>query len=370
YPEGVEVIGFADDLAVVAQSGNSDELLHKTNRAVQMVATWMQQKRLELAPEKTELLVLNGKRDRSMITIAVSGKEIKPSKTVKYLGINIRQNAYMGFHVQITTSKAEQRLSTLTRVMQNVGGPSSEKRLLLYGVVQSIVLYGAHVWGGIVSMQKYKTMLGKLQRRALLRVISGYRTVSTEAVQVLAGIPPIHLLELERIRLSTRPERNAQARRTERDITINEWQKEWESSSEKGSWTKKLIKNLSSWVNCQHKKTDYYVTQALSGHGSFKAYTKKIGKTDDICMYCHDIDTAEHTVFICERWENYRNTAILQLGHALTKENLIETMIESEEASNVVHDMLRKIMTAKEDEERIAQVQQKKAGKVLIPPPT
>ncbi|KAH1028532.1 hypothetical protein HUJ05_001884 [Dendroctonus ponderosae] len=205
------------------------------------------------------------------------------------------------------------------------------------------------------TIEDYRAMI---RRRALLRVISGYRTVSTEAVQVLAGIPPIHLLVLERIRLSTRPERNAQARRTERDITINEWQKEWESSSEKGSWTKKLIKNLSSWVNCQHKKTDYYVTQALSGHGSFKAYTKKIGKTDEICMYCHDIDTAEHTVFICERWENYRNTAILQLGHALTKENLIETMIESEEASNVVHDMLRKIMTAKEDEERIAQVQQ------------
>lgn len=194
YPEGVEVIGFADDLAIVAQSGEADDLLYKTNRAVQTVATWMQQKGLELAQEKTELLLLNGKRDRSRISITVSGKEIKPSKTVKYLG----------FHVQIATSKAEERLSTLARVMQNVGGPSCEKRLLLYGVVQSIILNGAHVWGGILCIQKYRSMLEKLQRRAVLRVISGYRTISTDAVQVLVGILPIHHLILERTRLDNK----------------------------------------------------------------------------------------------------------------------------------------------------------------------
>lgn len=97
----------------------------------------------------------------------------------------------------MVTNKAEERLSVLSKLMQNISGPSSEKRLLLYGVVQSIVLYGAHIWAGATDIQKYKKMLERLQRRALLRVVSGYRTISTEAVQVLAGIPPLNLMILE-----------------------------------------------------------------------------------------------------------------------------------------------------------------------------
>lgn len=53
---------------------------------------------------------------------------------------------------------------------------------LLRGVVQSNVLDGAPVWSDAVKIKKYKRMLLSLQRRCLLRVISGYRTVSAEAV--------------------------------------------------------------------------------------------------------------------------------------------------------------------------------------------
>lgn len=50
----------------------------------------------------------------------------------------------------------------------------------------------------------------------------------------------------------------------------------------------------------QTQCTDYHLTQALPGHGFFKAY--QIGKTDGNDHYCGKLDTAEHTLFECEGW--------------------------------------------------------------------
>ncbi|KAJ8930922.1 hypothetical protein NQ314_016232 [Rhamnusium bicolor] len=44
-------------------------------------------------------------------------------------------------------------------------------------------------------------MLLGIQRKALLRIASGYRTISTSAIQVVTGTPPLSLLIEERYRL-------------------------------------------------------------------------------------------------------------------------------------------------------------------------
>lgn len=116
YPDGVEAIGFADDLAIMVRFKSVDDLIARTNRSLRMVEAWIRQKGLELAPEKTELVVLSGKRDRSRISLTLG----EPSKCVKYLRIHRGQNGYLGTHIQKVTEKAEQRLSLISRLMQNV----------------------------------------------------------------------------------------------------------------------------------------------------------------------------------------------------------------------------------------------------------
>ncbi|KAJ8970849.1 hypothetical protein NQ317_019123 [Molorchus minor] len=71
------------------------------------------------------------------------------------------------------------------RLMPRVGGPSSSKRLLLYNVVASTMLYGAEVWHSSLRIKAYKALMDKTQRKALLGVAGAYRTTSTEALQVL-----------------------------------------------------------------------------------------------------------------------------------------------------------------------------------------
>lgn len=69
-------------------------------------------------------------------------------------------------------------MASLARVMPNVGGPRSRKREVSVGVVHTIMLYGAPAWHLGMGIKRYEKMMVSLQRQALLRVASAYRTVS------------------------------------------------------------------------------------------------------------------------------------------------------------------------------------------------
>lgn len=188
----------------------------------------------------------------------------------------------------------------------------------------------------------------------LIRITSAYRTTSTIALQVIAAVTPIDLLVGERKYLYDHSGEDAAEtlRVRARERSLEEWQRRWTSNEGKGAWTKKIIPNIIQWVMCKHRQVDYWLTQVLSGHGSFRAYTKRIGKDEeDTCVYCGQIDTVEHTLFDCQRWVPARHTAYTELGLELTVENLIEEMLESGTNWRTVHGMIKTIMMAKEREE-------------------
>ena len=184
----------------------------------------------------------------------------------------------------------------LTRLMLNIGGPASSRRAVLSGVVHSILLYGAPIWAEALKKKKYFLEMERTQRKILIRIASAYRTAPTVGLQVITGIPPIDLLALERKEIFENPEEVGHT--IVRNRTIQEWQKRWNENTNKGQSTKQLIPDISKWLKCTHRQVDYYLTQALTGHGQYKTYTKKKG-ADDRCMYC---DTAEHTIFKSNRW--------------------------------------------------------------------
>lgn len=70
-PEDVKLIGFADDIMVVAM----------------VIFEWIEEKRLHLAPGKTELVLLTIKRKIGQISLKVQGTSVRLSKAIKYLGL-------------------------------------------------------------------------------------------------------------------------------------------------------------------------------------------------------------------------------------------------------------------------------------------
>lgn len=348
-PEGVSTIAYADDLAVVVTARNKQELQWKANESLEQIGNWMRQQRLELAPQKTECVILRGERSVGRIQLVCEGMEIHPKKYVTYLGVIFGQGCNYGEHLKVTTLRAEERAGQLMRVTGNIRGPSYKKKLMLYNVVQSILLYGAPIWYEWARKTTYERKLIKAQRKFLIRVCSAYRTVSSQALQVIAGVPPIRLLVEER----ESQYRERTTKTESRETTLKKWQSSWSTTLNVAQWTREMIPRIDPWVKCGHRRVDYYLTQVLTGHGSFQSYTRRIGKTsDDLCRYCREVDTVEHTLFQCPRWEEGRRRTSTKVGTIISLANMTALMTNDREAWDHIHTYIKDVMMAKEKDER------------------
>ncbi|KAL4103979.1 hypothetical protein QTP88_019292 [Uroleucon formosanum] len=139
-----------------------------------------------------------------------------------------------------------------------------------------------------------------------LRVASTYRTVSTAAIMVVAGVVPVHLMarswaQLRRLQ-KNHPEN---ARQIVDNLVWRWWQQEWEELTDTGQWTKRLIPDVCSWVTRTHSTINYHMTQFLTGNGCFQSYLllRSTRVESPECLSCGDPeDDAEHTFFRCGQW--------------------------------------------------------------------
>ncbi|XP_074038936.1 uncharacterized protein [Leptinotarsa decemlineata] len=94
------------------------------------------------------------------------------------------------------------------------------------------------------------------------------------------------------------------------------------------------------------KKTDPLSEKMiLSGHGSFGQYTRRIGKTaSNLCRYCGEVDTPEHTLTACPRWEGERHLVCQETGHEVLAQNFMEIV---EHSWNKMRGFINKIMEEK-----------------------
>ncbi|KAL0871103.1 hypothetical protein ABMA27_004907 [Loxostege sticticalis] len=121
--------------------------------------------------------------------LVVSGTRIEVGDTLKYLGLTLDGRWSFRAHFQKLAPKLLKTAGALSRLMPNLGGPSSPCRRLYMGVVRSMALYGAPVWYAALSREN-KLVLRRAQRHLAVRVVRGYRTVSAEAALALAGSMP------------------------------------------------------------------------------------------------------------------------------------------------------------------------------------
>ena len=190
-------------------------------------------------------------------------------------------------------------------------------------------------------------MLRSIERKYTIAITSAYRTVATDAAGALAGCPPLDLLAWERAR-----NWEQKGRRTDelnREV-MEKWQNRW---SQYTGWASVFIKDVEKWQR-KAPPTDYYSTQAITGHGCFGRYLKWIKKMEsDECWFgCEMEDTPEHTVFVCARFDQKRIMTETEIGESLTKEKISETLTRGDSASDKTMKFLREIMKLKADVER------------------
>jgi len=121
----------------------------------------------------------------------------------------------------------------------------------------------------------------------------------------------------------------------------------------------------------------YHMMQVLSAHGCFRSYLRRFNRADDgYCSYCLDPDDdAEHTMFVCPRWEDERapmERILRRPPHAGDVEDILcgtrpDELPDNPAALSRIADqaktnrrefitMVETIMTAKEADEREEQL--------------
>ncbi|KAK9736497.1 hypothetical protein QE152_g12430 [Popillia japonica] len=92
----------------------------------------MKDHRLKLAPDKTYVLLMKGKRRRDIV-FSLDGLLNEGNRT------------------------------------NQVYGPSSDRRVVLCSAIHNLLLYGALVWRKVIEIDKYRRMLEKAERGMLMR---------------------------------------------------------------------------------------------------------------------------------------------------------------------------------------------------------
>lgn len=346
-PEGVTLIGFADDVAMTVVAKTEETLMTRANFALDYVADWMKTRHLELAPQKTEAVILTRKRKMTPMQFLLNGTVIKPVPAIRYLGVWLDSKLNFGAHVNKIIEKTSKTVTALARIMPNLSGPRASKRKVLSSVVHSKILYAAPVWQTVLQNKRQTGRLLSLQRSMAIRVCSAYRTISTAAVGVIAALPPIDIMAVER------KERFEGVTKTEaRRNMLTTWQRRWEQETT-GRWTFRLIPNIEHWIKRPYGEVDYFMTQALSGHGTFNKYlhARRRRNTSD-CNYCVLEDDAAHTLFECIRWEERRKAYFEETGEIFTEDSMRNNLTAQKEKYTPMYKIVRYIMETKEIEDR------------------
>ncbi|KAL4083690.1 hypothetical protein QTP88_029006 [Uroleucon formosanum] len=319
-PEGVEYLAFADDVALVATAKDAYELEEKLTVAAERVSSWLESTGLKLAVHKSEVVVITRKRKNNDIKVTIKGTQIKSSRSIKYLGIQIDDKMMYTEHGRTVATKAGNTLNNLARIMPNLSAARQKRRRLLAGVIQSHLLYGAEAWAEDMSQEGWK-QLGRVQRKAALRVACAYRTVSKEAIMVVSGIIPIDILALERHRCyaQRKGEQEPPDPGEPQQTAMDQWQEKWEATNETEEriWTRRLIRDVREWTGRRHGEVDFHITQALTGHGCFA-----------------------------------RRELNMTIGEEVTADNMVSNMLLSKAKWNAISNYIHHVLTRKENEER------------------
>jgi len=363
-PIDATIVGYADDVALVVVDKRLDILEAKCNDAAARVQRWLTNAGLELAAEKTEAVLISARWQKQQMKLRIGGHEITSQDAIKYLGVLIDTRLSFKQHLAEVSFKAEKINRALTLMMPNIGGPKTGRRRLLSTVVESVTLYAAPIW----AHAKYHNMqqIARVQRRSALRVSCAYRTVSEEAIAVIAGKMPIDIRarELSRLYSTQGAAPSVEQKTAERAQATREWQQRWDTSHN-GRWTYALIPNIEAWTTRPHGELDFHLTQLLSCHGCFQQYLHRFKRADSpLCPSCPNaLETAEHVAFECSRFNEERRALEVSFGCVPTAENLTNKMCSASAYWNAVqsfaNEVIRKLrQTEKERNEMQQQRQQ------------
>lgn len=368
--EGCSVTCYADDTLILATAEDAATAVTRANIQASTVTRRIKDLGLQVSIQKTEACIFHGKRrhmDLQNLYVTVERDLVPVARSLKYLGVHLDSRLTFADHLAHVEEKASAMARALSRLMPNLRGPSEVKRRLYAKTVESATLYGAPVWSDALAISRVGLRrLEKLQRAVAIRVISAYRTASTDAVLLLARTPPYALVaatqkrtydrlqDLKRRGQWTREQEN-EVKQEENRLLRRRWKTHLQRPGAAGVWTRNaILPSFDEWLDRTHGRLTFRMTQILTGHGCFNEYLNRIGKARyPYCSHCNGgRDTVDHTVQDCTAWTSAREELRRVVGYDLYLDQIVKAATRSSEAWKAFAAFAEKVMSEKEMAER------------------
>ena len=125
-PRAVTPVAFADDIILVITGKFLVYLKNLFSVSYQRYQDYLDYLGLELVKQKTEAVLVTGRKKLETITLQVGQHRITSQSSIRYLGVMIDARLNFKRHVEYVASKVSAVRSALSRLMPNVGGPKKK----------------------------------------------------------------------------------------------------------------------------------------------------------------------------------------------------------------------------------------------------
>ncbi|GBO15261.1 Putative protein in type-1 retrotransposable element R1DM [Araneus ventricosus] len=201
----LHIQAFDDGLVLLIGGRTARELENKTNLILAAISDKLEDLELKLSIEKCQAVVYRSsasqkfsKRNSTVLnrkpTFKIKNHSIKVSDSLKLLGITIDNKLSWTAHFLTLHAKALFLTSNFNRVVKSKWNMNKNLlKIWYYTVIEKALLYGASVSGGALTKNQIDR-LHSIQRIFLLKFTRAFRTSSTNVLNVLTGIPPLHIV--------------------------------------------------------------------------------------------------------------------------------------------------------------------------------
>ncbi|GIY65906.1 RNase H domain-containing protein [Caerostris darwini] len=157
-----------------------------------IVNKWIQDHRLEINYDKSCYIIASIKKFSHIPSLRINNHKITHSVNLKYLGVLIDSKLTWNAHLNYVKDKINKVQNKLNRFCRATWGLEPKVKKDIYEkVMEKLITYGHEVWYRKTVKQDIK--INQLQRIALINVTKVYKTVSSEAINILAGVPPLNI---------------------------------------------------------------------------------------------------------------------------------------------------------------------------------
>ena len=197
--ENCSAILFADDTTVYKGHRNLNYLKWCLETDLTNLVDWFRANKLTMNVGKTVYMLFRGKENITTDHITIDSEKLIESKNTKFLGLLMEENLNLKKHTNILINKIKSN-TVLLKNTKNMFDKDTLK-LIYYAHIQSHIIYGLNVWGGMVA-KEVLNKLQKIQNYCLTLIQPRQHSIITAKNERILTI--ISLIRLEHLKLGYR----------------------------------------------------------------------------------------------------------------------------------------------------------------------